>query len=100
MSSEQGVPVVFLIHPVFERKGGFDQYTLAPVRQNLAQHASASGLFVLDLLETYAAYIPGELAQPTAEGLDPWHPNEMGHRLAAEALLDYIHRAPQLRPSG
>lgn len=97
VSAERGVPVIFLIHPVFQDADDFSRYSLASVHRELAGYASTAGLSVLDLLDAYAAYSPRELAQSTANGMDPWHPNSEGHRVAAEALLDYMRHAPGLQ---
>ena len=99
VSAERGVPIIFVIHPVFEEATDFSRYTLASVHDELARFASAAGLPVLDLLDAYAAYSPGELAQTTADGIDPWHPNRRGHRIAAKALLDRLRKTPGLLPA-
>jgi hypothetical protein len=97
VSAERGVPVIFMIHPVFEDADDFNRYSLAWVHRELAGYATAAGLSVLDLLDAYAAYSPRELAQSMAHGIDPWHPNSEGHRIAAEALLDHMRREPGLQ---
>jgi hypothetical protein len=35
-------------------------------------------------------YSPQDLALTVSPVLDPWHPNKLGHKVAADALLDYI----------
>jgi len=94
VSAAHGVPVIFMIHPVFEEADDFNRYSLAPVHAALAADASAVGLSVLDLLPAYKAYKPREVARSTATGIDPWHPNKAGHRVAAEALFDYLRQKP------
>jgi lysophospholipase L1-like esterase len=95
VSSENGIPIIFLIHPVFEKNGDFNSYSLAPVHKKLAELASNSGLSVLDLVEAYMPYNPEELARPMPDGYDPWHPNKKGHKIAADALFGYLSRTPQ-----
>ena len=94
IAAAEGVPILFVIHPVFDREGGFSPYFLATVHEELADFASTAGLSVLDLTDTYAHHDPGELAFPMLKGYDPWHPNEKGHAIAAEALFTQIVQAP------
>jgi hypothetical protein len=47
ISRRSAVPVLFLIHPVFER-APFDQYSLAPLHRRLAELAARDGLLPLD----------------------------------------------------
>jgi lysophospholipase L1-like esterase len=96
LAAQRGVPVVFLIHPVFEVGDDGRHYSLAPVYEELAAYASAAGMSVLDLRDAYAGHDARELAQPMGEGVDPWHPGEAGHRIAAEALLEHLRRLPGL----
>lgn len=87
LSDTLAVPVLFAIHPVFPRRGGFDTYALEPVHAQLRNDAEAAGLEVLDLLPAYAPYPPERVAQQTEDGLlDPWHPNAEGARVVAQAL--------------
>lgn len=52
--------------------------------------AKKSGMYVVDLLEEYKKYKPFELKIPSSSWYDPWHPNEKGHRIAANVLFDKI----------
>lgn len=87
---DSGVDFIFAIHPVFERGGEYDDYSLAPVHAQLRQDADSAGLAVVDLLDDYQAYSTHDLKQPVAGGHDPWHPNERGNRVAAEQLYRFI----------
>jgi lysophospholipase L1-like esterase len=104
-SRAQGVPVVFAIHPAFEKGGRFEAYSLANVHADLARMARHAGLHPVDLLEAYAGHDPETLKLKDPPGWhDAWHPNTEGHRLAAEALAarlrGYLSRppVPPLRP--
>jgi lysophospholipase L1-like esterase len=81
---ERDVPCVLLIHPVFEPDKSFDQYSLAAVHRDLVWIALDADLHSIDLADAYRGYRSAELGYED----DPWHPNERGHRLAAE----WIHK--------
>ena len=88
------VPVVFAIHPVFEAGGRFEAYSLSSVHADLAAMAEEAGLAVVDLREAYLGRDPETLKLPDPPGWhDAWHPNEEGHRLAAEFLAAYLRTA-------
>ena len=90
ISKKQRVPTIFLIHPVFEEDGKFDNYSLAPVHTKLSAAAVAEGLPVVDILDVYRTHDPRELMLTSKHGHDPWHPNEEGHRIVADYLGEYI----------
>jgi lysophospholipase L1-like esterase len=86
----RGVPAIFAIHPVFEEGREFTEYSLATLHAELAEMASASGMTVLDLLPAYLPYGRAELQQQKEGRSDPWHPNALGMRVAAEALYQAV----------
>lgn len=88
------VPVVFAIHPVFEAGGRFEAYSLSSVHADLAGMAEEAGLAVVDLREAYLGRDPETLKLPDPPGWhDAWHPNEEGHKLAAEFLAAHLRTA-------
>jgi len=91
MCRENEVPAVLLIHPVFEEDRPFSQYSLLDVHADLRELAEESGLMVFDLLDAYLGHAPEELSYPKQK--DPWHPNRLGHRLAADFIFDELHAA-------
>jgi len=98
-SRARRVPVVFVIHPVFEKGGSFDAYSLSDVHADLAGMAHDAGLTVVDLLDAYRGHDPASLKLPDApDWHDPWHPNAEGHRLAAELLLARLRAAGLVEP--
>jgi lysophospholipase L1-like esterase len=98
-SRAQRVPVVFVIHPVFEKGGRFDAYSLAAIHVDLAGMAQGAGLLVVDLLDAYRGRDPASLKLPDPPGwYDPWHPNAEGHRLAAELLASRLRAAGLVGP--
>lgn len=93
-SRARGVPVVFVIHPVFEQGGRFETYSLRDVHVDLKGLAESAGLRVVDLLDAYLGHDPESLKVPDPPGWhDPWHPNVLGHRLAAEYVAARLAEA-------
>lgn len=84
------VPVVFVIHPVFEKGVGFDEYSLRDVHAQLAAEARANGFDVVDLRDAFRAYSPSGLKIDSDTYYDPWHMNARGHRVAAQAIAPHI----------
>jgi len=87
------VPVVFAVHPVFDQVDSFEGYRWEGVHTDLASIADDADLIPVDLLHAYRGASPVSLAQ--RDGQDPWHPNALGHRLAADELATVI--APLVR---
>ncbi|HXV13099.1 MAG TPA: SGNH/GDSL hydrolase family protein [Candidatus Krumholzibacteria bacterium] len=84
------VPVVFVIHPIFEKDTGFEDYSLRDVHARLAEAARTNGFDVVDLLEPFRAYAPAGLKIENETYYDPWHMNALGHRVAARAIAPHI----------
>jgi len=90
MTRANDIPVVFLIHPVFEEGKNLDDYSHAPLHQRLAAIAMDSGLSVLDLQPALAPYPSDEIKIRSPEYFDPWHFNATGHRATGEAIATYL----------
>ncbi len=88
---ENEVPGVLLVHPVFEEDRPFEKYSLLDVHLDLRALGEQAGLEVLDLLDAYRDRSPSELSYPKEK--DPWHPNRLGHRLAAEFICERLTAA-------
>jgi len=86
---QHGVPVVFVIHPVFQKIDDYSHYTLRPLHQRLAEAAARNGFTTVDLLGAFEPYKPDELRIERPDWYDPWHPNALGHEIIAE----FIERA-------
>lgn len=86
----QRVPVVFIIHPVFEENRTFDDYSLRDVHARLGEAARTNGFDVVDLLDAFGSYAPAELKLNNPNYFDPWHLNVRGHRVAASAIEPHI----------
>ncbi len=83
---ERRIPVVVVIFPLFSFGLG-EEYPLAAIHGQAGQAAREAGLLVLDLREAYR-----DLPRLRLEAIpyaDP-HPSEIGHRIAAEALLSFL----------
>jgi lysophospholipase L1-like esterase len=93
------VPTVLLIHPLLGDES-FASYRARWIHADIAQIARTLGLDVIDLLDAVQDHRPADLAQKTADRVDPWHPNALGHRLFAdylvERLLPRLPERPQL----
>ena len=93
VASDHVVPVVFLVHPVFEDKPSFEDYALADLHARLDEVAAQAGLIPLDLLAAFRGYDPRELKVDRRDYFDPWHMNELGHRLTAAYVETSIVQA-------
>ncbi|MBI5408260.1 MAG: SGNH/GDSL hydrolase family protein [Nitrospirae bacterium] len=87
VSKSNNIPVLFLIHPIFEEGKDFNTYTLTALHKKLTDIASKSGLITLDLLDAFKPYNPDEVKQHSSTWYDPWHPNAKGHMIIA----DYVY---------
>lgn len=67
---------------------GYRPYAFAHIHERVKHEAETRGFKVLDLVDTFAALSYRQL-QVTAE--DNVHPNGRGHRLAAEAYVNWAH---------
>ena len=89
LSRTHDFKVIVSVFPLFRKKKAeeFEDYSF------LSEHAyvrtlSEENKFVhLDLLETFRA-----CAKEGSVAIDVYHPNERGHRCAAEALADQVER--------
>jgi len=86
LAREHATPTLFVIHPVFEKDRGFGDSSFAPLHAQLAREARDAGLIVVDLLDAYRGHEPRTLQQDDPNWFDLWHPNALGHALAAEAI--------------
>jgi lysophospholipase L1-like esterase len=84
------VPVVFLIHPVFEEGKNLDDYSHAALHRRLAAIAADSGMAVLDLRPALAPYPADEIKIHSPKYFDPWHFNALGHRVTGEAIAAFL----------
>lgn len=89
-TADKNIPVIFIIHPVFEENKDFNEYLNENIHHFLNKTAQDNGLYSLDLLDFYRNYSSSDLKIDSTIGFDPWHPNKLGHEIAAKALYDLI----------
>jgi len=79
---ERGVPLVVAIFPLFGNALD-DDYPFADVHAKVAQAAGEAGAKVVDLLPLYRGL---DWKLLVVNGADDEHPNEVAHRIAAQAI--------------
>jgi len=82
MCRERGVPLVVAIFPLFGNTLD-DGYPFADVHAKVAQAAGEAGAKVVDLLPLYRGL---DWKLLVVNGADDEHPNEVAHRIAAQAI--------------
>ena len=87
LARERQLPVLIVIFPLFGSEAGAGPEALADVHQIVATEASKRGFAVLDLLPVYTG---ATRAFGTAMKLDFMHPDALGHRVAATAILRWL----------
>lgn len=86
MSKESSVPVLVIIWPILTE---FSHYKFEPIHQWTRAEAEKRGIRTLDLLPDFARTSYRKL-QVTAE--DNIHPNALGHKIGADAFLEWMRR--------
>ena len=84
------VPLVFVIHPIFEKDAAFENYSLRNVHAQLADAARAQGFDVVDLRDAFQEYPAAALKLDNRRYYDPWHMSALGHRVTAATLAPHI----------
>jgi hypothetical protein len=80
---EHGIPFAVAVFPLFGNP--LDEgYPFSELHQKVSQAAAESGARVIDLLPRYRGLRSDLLV---VDGVDDEHPNEIAHRIAANALL-------------
>jgi lysophospholipase L1-like esterase len=91
IAKKKHIPIIFLIHPIFEKGKTYAEYTLIPIHTMLNTMATSAGLIVWDLYEAFRDYDPQELqVTSNPKWYDPWHPNIKGHTIIAEYLYEKL----------
>ena len=93
--SEHHVPAVFMIHPVFEQDKAVADSAPVSLQVQLEDLAHRSGLKPLDLRRAFGGRMTEEVVL-NVEPWDPWHANELGHRLLAEFIGQWLVREKQI----
>lgn len=86
----QHVPVMLIIHPIFEDKPSFDDYALVDVHARLTAAARHEGMETIDMLDAFRHYAPADLKLHNDAWFDPWHLSVKGHRVTADFIRDRL----------
>lgn len=86
MSQRGPFPVVVIIWPILTE---FTQYKFADIHRWVGAEAENRGFKTIDLLPFFEKKSYRDL-QVTAE--DNIHPNDRGHKIGADAFLEWVHR--------
>jgi len=93
LAREHQLPVLVVIFPLFGSEAGAGPEALADVHRIVTAEASKRGFAVLDLLPVYAG---ATRAFGTEMKLDFMHPDALGHRVAATAILNWLCTSARL----
>lgn len=85
-----GLPVAFVVHPVFEDRPSFGDYSLAGVHERLDAAALGAGFTVIDVLDAFRPFAPADLQLARDDYFDPWHLNPRGHLVTASFIRDRL----------
>ncbi len=88
MCRERGVPLVVAIFPLFGNPLD-DGYPFADIHAKVGQVAAEAGAMVVDLLPFYRGV---DWRLLVVDGADDEHPNEIAHRIAAQAISRAVDR--------
>ena len=93
LARDRHLPVIVVLFPLFQRDGASGPEALADVHARLAAEAERRDLRVLDLLPVYQA---ATRALGSDLAVDFMHPDAIGHRVAAFAILRWLcaHEGP------
>lgn len=80
IAEKNKIKIVIMIFPGLVK---FDDYPYKEVHEYIIETSEKNGFYVLDLFDSYKEYEENRLQISTYDT----HPNELGHRLAAEAIL-------------
>jgi|GEM_PF-2030101 len=84
IANEREIPVVLTVFPLMS---DLDDYRWSSIHERIASAASDCGFFVLDLLPHFRRHHERELQVASGDHI---HPNELGHRIAGDALHQVI----------
>jgi hypothetical protein len=95
MCRERGVPLVVAIFPLFGNPLD-DGYPFADIHAKVAQAAGEAGAKVVDLLPRYRGL---DWRLLVVNGADDEHPNEIAHRIAAQAIARAVEEVTPRSPA-
>lgn len=98
---EKNIPVLLIIFPIIENEGlrkkedFWENYKYKDLHKKVENLASENGFYVIDLYDYYSKYPPQDLVSTPTDN----HPNELGHRVAGEVILEWILGNESIVPS-
>jgi lysophospholipase L1-like esterase len=99
LARENGFPVVIMIIPLLQDRGGADSrtYTYGVAHRIVALEARRAGFDTIDLTDDFMHVGMGKLTLTTG---DIFHPNQTGNAIMATSLATYVnqHLKPRPRP--
>lgn len=90
------VPAILVVFPIFERSLGHG-YPYPEIHEQMRRVGAEMRFPVFDLLEAYRGMDGRRLAVDPPR--DP-HPNELAHRMAADAIREHLDESGLLPPEG
>lgn len=89
LSIKHNFPVLLVVFPLLDKtpQATFQDYHWHAVHQQVLAAAQENDFDTLDLLPAFANYMPLDLKIKASDRL---HPNELGHRVAAEAIFEKL----------
>ncbi len=90
----RGIPLLMVVFPFFVELDG--DYPFESIHEVVQEHAEQRGIPVLDLREAYSRFHGPELWVHETDQ----HPNEIAHRIAADAVHAYLVAHPELLDGG
>mgnify|MGYP002630805702 CR=1 FL=1 len=90
----RGIPLLMVVFPFFVELDG--DYPFASIHEVVQRHAEQRGIPLLDLREAYSRFHGPELWVHETDQ----HPNEIAHRVAADAVHGYLVTHPELLGRG
>lgn len=93
LAREHGFRVAVVLFPMTEIVP-WERYRYREEHAQVAREAERNGFPVLDLLEAYSRHDPAALVLSP----DDLHPNALGHRVAADAIAEFLARHRELLP--
>jgi hypothetical protein len=90
VSYTNDVPIVLIIFPLLYK---FKKYPWIEVHQKVADTAMLNGIQSIDLLPYYESFSEKKLK---IKNWDYIHPNRFGHKLATDAIVNYLKQNKEL----
>jgi len=90
ITRERGIGLLVVIFPFFHELDG--DYAFQPIHDIVRGHLESEEIPVVDLRDAYRGFSGPELwVHPTDQ-----HPNEIGHRIAADAIVGWLVEHPSV----